>query len=191
MSGYELSWDILTGACLNCEKCALAQGRRNVVIGRGNPEADIMFIGEGPGEQEDIQGKPFVGAAGQLLDKILLAAGFDPEKDVYIANIVKCRPPGNRDPLPEEREACMNYLRYQFLLVRPKITVCLGRISAQAIIDPEFRITREHGLWFERKNCLFTATYHPAALLRDESKKRPNWNDFKDIRRRWEELKGS
>ena len=182
------NWETLEGACLNCQKCDLWRTRTNVVIGKGNKNADIMFIGEGPGEQEDLQGYPFVGPAGQLLDKMLGAINLSFD-DVYIANVVKCRPPHNRDPKEEEQQACMNYLRYQFKLVEPKIVVCLGRIAAQAIIDKDFRITRQRGQWFERKGYWFTATYHPSALLRDAEKKRPAWEDFKSIRNKYEELK--
>ena len=182
------NWETLEGACLNCQKCDLWRTRTNVVIGKGNKNADIMFIGEGPGEQEDLQGYPFVGPAGQLLDKMLGAINLRID-DVYIANVVKCRPPHNRDPKEEEQQACMNYLRYQFKLVEPKIVVCLGRIAAQAIIDKDFRITRQRGQWFERKGYWFTATYHPSALLRDAEKKRPAWEDFKSIRNKYEELK--
>ncbi len=182
------NWETLEGACLSCQKCDLWQTRTNVVIGKGNKNADIMFIGEGPGEQEDLQGYPFVGPAGQLLDKMLGAINLTVD-DVYIANVVKCRPPHNRDPKEEEQQACMNYLRYQFKLVEPKIVVCLGRIAAQAIIDKDFRITKQRGQWFERKGYWFTATYHPSALLRDAEKKRPAWEDFKSIRDKYEELK--
>ena len=182
------NWETLEGACLNCQKCDLWRTRTNVVIGKGNKNADIMFIGEGPGEQEDLQGYPFVGPAGQLLDKMLGAINLSID-DVYIANVVKCRPPHNRDPKEEEQQSCMNYLRYQFKLVEPKIVVCLGRIAAQAIIDKDFRITRQRGQWFERKGYWFTATYHPSALLRDAEKKRPGWEDFKSIRNKYEELK--
>ena len=146
-----------------------------------------MFVGEGPGQQEDLQGEPFVGPAGKLLDKMLASIGLDREK-VYIANIVKCRPPGNRDPHDDEQEACMNYLRYQLMLVKPKIIVCLGRIAATAIIDKDFKITRQHGQWTERKGYWFIATYHPSALLRDESKKRPAWEDLKLIRAKLDEI---
>ena len=181
------SWETLEGACLNCRKCRLWETRTNVVIGVGNRNADIMFVGEGPGQQEDLQGKPFVGPAGKLLDKMLASIGLDREK-VYIANIVKCRPPGNRDPHDDEQEACMNYLRYQLMLVKPKIIVCLGRIAATAIIDKDFKITRQHGQWTERKGYWFIATYHPSALLRDESKKRPAWEDLKLIRAKLDEI---
>lgn len=181
------SWETLEGACLNCRKCRLWETRTNVVIGVGNRNADIMFVGEGPGQQEDLQGEPFVGPAGKLLDKMLVSIGLDREK-VYIANIVKCRPPGNRDPHDDEQEACMNYLRYQLMLVKPKIIVCLGRIAATAIIDKDFKITRQHGQWTERKGYWFIATYHPSALLRDESKKRPAWEDLKLIRAKLDEI---
>ena len=181
------SWETLEGACLNCRKCRLWETRTNVVIGAGNRNADIMFVGEGPGQQEDLQGEPFVGPAGKLLDKMLASIGLDREK-VYIANIVKCRPPGNRDPHDDEQEACMNYLRYQLMLVKPKIIVCLGRIAATAIIDKDFKITRQHGQWTERKGYWFIATYHPSALLRDESKKRPAWEDLKLIRAKLDEI---
>lgn len=181
------SWETLEGACLNCRKCRLWETRTNVVIGVGNRNADIMFVGEGPGQQEDLQGEPFVGPAGKLLDKMLASIGLDREK-VYIANIVKCRPPGNRDPHDDEQEACMNYLRYQLMLVKPKIIVCLGRIAATAIIDKDFKITRQHGQWTERKGYWFIATYHPSALLRDESKKRPAWENLKLIRAKLDEI---
>ena len=184
-----LTWEQLEYVTNHCTKCPLSQGRTHVVVDRGNRSAGIMFIGEGPGQQEDIQGKPFVGPAGQLLDRILAAAGFS-EENAYIANIVKCRPPGNRDPLPSEQEACINYLRHQLLLVKPKIIVCLGRIAAQRIISPDFKITSQHGIWIERKGYYITAVYHPSALLRDESKKRPTWEDFKEIKKKYDALFG-
>ena len=162
--------------------------RTHVVIGKGSRNADILFIGEGPGQQEDLQGVPFVGPAGQLLDKMLASVGLSLE-DAYIANVVKCRPPGNRDPHDDEKEACLNYLRYQLMLIQPKIIVCLGRIAATTIIDPEFRITRQRGQWFERKGYHIIATYHPSALLRDATKKRPAWEDMQAIRAQWDELK--
>jgi len=180
-------WETLEGACYNCKKCRLWETRTNVVIGCGNKEADIMFIGEGPGRQEDLQGEPFVGPAGKLLYKMLASLGLD-RQQVYIANIVKCRPPGNRDPHEDEQEACMNYLRYQLMLVKPKIVVCLGRIAATAIIDKNFKITKEHGIWTERKGYWFIATYHPSALLRDETKKRPAWEDLKLIKEKLDEI---
>ena len=164
--------------------------RNNVVVGDGNREADIMFIGEGPGAQEDLQGLPFVGPAGQLLDKMLAAIHLT-RQDVYIANIVKCRPPGNRDPHDDEMDACIHYLRYQLKLVKPKIIVCLGRIAATTIIDRSFKITRQRGEWIERKGYYITATYHPSALLRDETKKRPAWEDFKAIRQRLDDIRAA
>ena len=184
----EKTWEILEGACLQCRKCRLWETRHHVVIGKGNRNADIMMVGEGPGQQEDLQGYPFVGPAGQLLDKMLGAIDMTLE-DVYIANVVKCRPPGNRDPHEDEQEACLNYLRYQLLLVQPKIIVCLGRIAAMALISPTFKITKQRGEWIERKGYWMTATYHPSALLRDESKKRPAWEDFQAIKAKLEELK--
>lgn len=180
-------WDELEKKCLNCRNCNLYQTRTKVVFGRGNQNADIMFIGEAPGYYEDQQGLPFVGPAGQLLDKMLAAIGLDREK-VYIANIIKCRPPNNRDPHPEEQKACINYLRNQYLLIQPKIIVCLGRISAKMIIATDFKITKQRGIWYERKGCQMIATFHPAALLRDEGKKAPAWSDFKSIKEKYSEL---
>ena len=182
-----LDWSELEQKCLSCQSCGLCQTRHHVVFGVGNRNADIMFVGEGPGQQEDATGLPFVGPAGQLLDKMLAAAGLR-EDQYYIANVVKCRPPGNRDPHDDEQAACMNYLRYQFLLLRPKIVVCLGRIAAQALIDPGFKITRQRGQWMERKGWSMMATYHPSALLRDASKKRPAWEDIQAVRDKLYEL---
>lgn len=181
------TWETLEQACLHCTRCKLGNTRTHVVIGNGNPSADVMFVGEGPGEQEDRQGIPFVGPAGQLLDKMLMSIGLQ-RADVYVANIVKCRPPGNRDPATDEKEACMPFLRYQTLLVQPKIIVCLGRIAAQTLIDPAFKITREHGIWYERKGFWMIATYHPSALLRDPMKKRPAYEDLKLIRQKIDEI---
>lgn len=167
--------------CCSCNKCELSKTRNNVVFGIGSVKSDIMFIGEGPGYHEDMQGEPFVGLAGQLLDKMLAAIDLT-RNDVYIANIVKCRPPKNRDPLPEERNACIPYLREQFKIIRPKIIVCLGRIAAISIISPDFRITRSRGIWYKKAGIDIIATYHPSALLRDESKKPDAWKDFQSIR---------
>ncbi|WP_461641339.1 uracil-DNA glycosylase [Labilibaculum euxinus] len=182
-----LEWKELIQECNNCTKCNLCKTRNKVVIGTGNRNARLMFIGEGPGQQEDETGVPFVGKAGQLFDKILQAIDLKRE-DVYIANIVKCRPPNNRDPEENEKKTCLPYLRNQVRLIRPKIVVCLGRIAAQEIIDSSFRITRERGVWFERKGFLITAVYHPSALLRDPSKKQVTWKDFKEIKRRYDLL---
>ena len=182
-----VSWEQLEGACAACRRCGLCETRRNVVIGDGARESQILLIGEGPGEQEDLQGRAFVGPAGQLLDRMLACIGLD-RGQVYIANVVKCRPPRNRDPLPEEQAACLPYLRAQVRLIRPQVIVCLGRVAAQAVIRPDFRITREHGQWVERKGYWLTATYHPSALLRDPSKKRDAYEDLKKLRSKLEEL---
>ena len=171
-----------------CRRCPLSQGRHNVVFGVGDPESELMFIGEGPGEQEDLQGEPFVGAGGQLLDKYLAAVDLDRRTNIYIANIVKCRPPQNRDPLQEEQEACMDWLRNQTALLRPKIIVCLGRIAAMRIIKPDFKITREHGQFFKKGNIYMTATLHPAALLRNPAQKPAAFDDFLKLRDKIDEL---
>ena len=182
-----VSWEQLEGACAACRRCGLCETRRNVVIGDGARESRVLLIGEGPGEQEDLQGRAFVGPAGQLLDRMLACIGLD-RGQVYIANVVKCRPPRNRDPLPEEQAACLPYLRAQVRLIRPQVIVCLGRVAAQAVIRPDFRITREHGQWVERKGYWLTATYHPSALLRDPSKKRDAYEDLKKLKSKLEEL---
>jgi DNA polymerase len=152
-----------------------------VVFGDGNPHADIMFVGEGPGQQEDLTGIPFVGPAGQLLDQMLAIIDLD-RSQYYIANVVKCRPPRNRDPLAAEQEACIGYLREQTRLVQPKIIVCLGRIAAMRLISPDYRITREHGQWVQKGRIWMTAIYHPSALLRDESKRPETFDDLISIR---------
>ena len=166
--------------CLNCKACPLYETRTNVVFGRGNINADILFIGEAPGEKEDLSGEPFVGAAGKLLDKFLLAAGLN-ENDYYIANIIKCRPPKNRDPKPEEEDACIGFLKEQLAVLKPKIIVCLGRISAKRIIKEDFKITEEHGKWFKKGNFMITAVFHPAAVLRDPRRKEIELEDFEKI----------
>ena len=181
------SWPTLTQEVYACERCRLAQSRSNVVLGEGDLHAPLMFIGEGPGQQEDLTGRPFVGAAGQLLDKMLAAIGMRREQ-VYICNIVKCRPPNNRVPEPDERAACMEYLRAQVALVRPKVIVCLGSTPARALLGDDIRITRDRGVWHLKKGVWFMPTYHPAALLRDADKKRPAWTDFKAIRDKLIEL---
>lgn len=176
----------LRESCAQCQKCALGATRTNLVFGTGNPHADLMFVGEAPGEQENLSGVPFVGRGGQLLDKFLYAVDID-RKDVYIANILKCRPPQNRDPLPQEEEACIGYLREQVRLIHPKIIVCLGRISAMKLIKPDFKITREHGQWFEKNGYWMTAVFHPAALLRDPRKKEAMLQDMKQIKEKLDE----
>ena len=166
--------------CLNCRGCELCQTRTNVVFGVGSGDAKLMFIGEGPGENEDLQGEPFVGRAGKLLDDMLELIDLDRTK-VYIANMVKCRPPHNRDPLPAEQAACSHWLNRQLELIDPAIIVCLGRIAAMRFIRPVFKITREHGQWFEKDGRQVMAIYHPAALLRDPRKRPETFDDLKAI----------
>ena len=172
---------------LTCRSCKLREGCQQVVFGEGNPSGNILFVGEGPGKDEDEQGRPFVGRAGQLLDRILEASGFQ-RSAVYIANVVKCRPPGNRLPQPDEVKQCRNYLEAQIRLMNPAIIVCLGSLASQVIIDPKARITRIRGQWFARQDKKIIATFHPAALLRNESYKRPTWEDFKAIRDAYQAL---
>ena len=183
------TWDELRAQCLACRKCDLCQQRHHVVFGDGNPDSALMFIGEGPGEQEDLQGVPFVGKAGQLLDNMLSIIGLD-RTNYYITNIVKCRPPGNRDPLNTEQDACMDYLREQVRLIRPKIIVCLGRIAAMKLIKEDFKITKEHGQWFEKSGVAMTALYHPSALLRDPSKRPDTFVDLKALQAKIQALLG-
>lgn len=171
----------LEGACMQCKKCSLCDTRTNVVFGVGNPDSKILIVGEGPGENEDKQGIPFVGVAGQLLDDMLNIIDLSRNKNVYITNIVKCRPPKNRDPMNTEQEACLDWLRGQYSCIRPKIVICLGRIAAMALIKPDFRITKEHGLVFDKDGVKFIATYHPSALLRDASKRPDAFMDIKAI----------
>ena len=184
------NWEELKTACEGCQKCELCQTRTHVVVGVGNPKAEIMFIGEGPGENEDLQGEPFVGRAGKLLDKMLDAVDLNRGTNIYIANIVKCRPPKNRDPKPEEQEQCIEWLRAQVRLIRPKIIVCLGRIAAAKIIKPDIKITKEHGKWFEKGGILMMPMRHPAALLRDPRKKPEAFEDFLTLREKIREIGG-
>ena len=165
-----------------CRKCPLADGRTQTVFGVGNPAAEVLFVGEGPGANEDEQGEPFVGRAGQLLDKMLAAVGLSRQHNIYIANMVKCRPPQNRDPLPEEQDACLHWLKAQTALLRPKILVCLGRVAACRLIAPDFKVTRQHGEFFEKKGMLLMGTLHPAALLRTPSQKPDAFEDFLKLR---------
>lgn len=181
------NWLELEQQCKNCKGCALAERRNNVVFGVGARDAQIMFVGEGPGEQEDLQGEPFVGPAGKLLDDMLRIIDLDRSK-VYIANIVKCRPPNNRDPLDAEQDTCIDYLQRQIALIDPVIIVCLGRVAAKRLIDPNYRITREHGTWIRNGNTYLTATYHPSALLRDPSRRPEAFSDLMMIRSKIQEL---
>lgn len=182
------NWQELEAACMSCQKCGLCQGRRHVVFGVGNPQAKVLFVGEGPGENEDLQGEPFVGRGGQLLDKYLAAVDLDRKTNIYIANIVKCRPPQNRDPLPEEQEACIPWLRGQFALLRPKILVCLGRVAAMRLMKPDIKITKEHGVFIEKNGVWMMATLHPAALLRNPGQKPAALEDFLKLREKIDEL---
>ncbi len=182
-----MNWQELEAAVGVCQRCGLCQTRHNTVLGVGLRQAEVMLVGEGPGEQEDLQGTPFVGPAGQLLDDLLSIIDLDRE-NCYICNTVKCRPPRNRDPKPEEQDTCWPYLEAQIELVQPKIIVCLGRIAAQRLIDPEFRITRSHGQWSKRGGIWYTATYHPSALLRDVTKRPDAFEDLLRIRAKWQEL---
>ena len=183
---YE-TWEELEESINECNKCKLCVGRNNIVFGVGNKNADIMFIGEGPGADEDIQGEPFVGKAGQLMDKAFDALEIKRE-EVYIGNIVKCRPPQNRNPEPDEAKACMDYLRNQVLLIKPKIIVLLGSIALKNILGEEYGITNSRGKWIEKKGIWYMPTFHPAALLRDESKKLDFWRDLKLIKVKLKEL---
>lgn len=184
-----MDWETLEEACRSCTKCPLHQSRTNCVFGQGSRDAVLMFVGEAPGEKEDLSGIPFVGPAGKHLDKFLEAVGID-RKRVYITNILKCRPPRNRDPLPQEQDCCIDYLRTQVKLIQPKIIACLGRIAAMRLITPDFKITRDHGVFHQRGEYLITAVYHPAALLRDPRKNEDMYRDMKAIRQKLDELKG-
>lgn len=165
------SWEELKENCLKCTKCPLCETRTNVVFGDGNIKAEVMFIGEGPGEREDILASPFVGKSGKLLESMLLKIDLSRNKNIYIANIVKCRPPQNRDPLPEEQEFCINWLRNQVALIKPKIIVAVGRIAAMKIIDPSIKITKDHGRFYKKKKIWMMPTIHPASILRNPSQK--------------------
>lgn len=182
-----MDWETLRNSCLQCERCELCGGRTNVVFGVGPQDAEILFVGEGPGQQEDLSGNPFVGPAGRFLDDMLSIIGLG-RHNCYITNIVKCRPPQNRDPLQTEQDACMPWLRTQTKLLRPKIIVCLGRIAAMKLIREDFKISREHGQWTEKGGIWFTALYHPSALLRDESKRPETFRDLKGLQEKVRQL---
>ena len=183
-----MTLDQLETECQSCTKCGLCEGRTNLVFGVGKKDADIMLIGEGPGENEDLQGEPFVGRSGKLLDKFLESIDLSREKNVYIANMVKCRPPKNRDPKPEEQEMCINWLREQFKIIRPKILICVGRISAQKLISPDFKVTKQHGDFIEKNGVLMMGTYHPAAILRNPNNKEAAFADWLKVRDKIKEL---
>ena len=183
----EEALEALRGQCLGCQRCQLGKTRRNLVFGDGNPGTGILFVGEGPGAQEDEQGIPFVGAAGQFLTQMLDIIGLDRTK-YYIANIVKCRPPGNRDPQGPEQEACVPWLQQQIDIIQPKILICLGRISAMRFISEDYRITRQHGQWVQKNGMWITAIYHPSALLRDLTKRPETFDDLKSIQAKIREV---
>ena len=183
-----MTLDELEIKCKKCTKCDLCEGRTNLVFGVGKKDADIMLIGEGPGENEDLQGQPFVGRSGQLLDKFLASVDLSRDKNVYIANMVKCRPPKNRDPKPEEQDMCINWLREQFKIIKPKIIVCVGRISAQKLIDKNFKVTQQHGEFIDKNGTLFMGTYHPAAILRNPNNKEAAFGDWLALRDKINEL---
>lgn len=178
----------LEAQCKNCTKCELHRGRTNVVFGTGNEQAEIMLVGEGPGENEDLQGEPFVGRSGKLLDKFLDSIDLARDKNIYIANMVKCRPPHNRDPKPEEQEECIKWLREQFKIIRPKIVVCVGRIAAQRLISKDFRVTKQHGEFIDKNGTLFMGTFHPAAILRNPNNKELAFSDWLRVRDKINEL---
>ena len=183
-------WEELNSRCQSCRSCGLCQTRHNVVFGVGRRDADILFVGEGPGEQEDLKGEPFVGPAGMLLDDMLSIIDLDRNENCYIANIVKCRPPRNRDPQEDEQNACIGYLYEQIRLIQPKIIVCLGRIAAKKLIDPDYRITRQHGQWVQKDGVWMTSIYHPSALLRDLSKRPETFEDLLEIRAKLRQIQG-
>ncbi|MCL2497150.1 MAG: uracil-DNA glycosylase [Symbiobacteriaceae bacterium] len=185
---WTIDWAALKLLVLNCQRCSLRQGCTQVVFGAGNEQAKLLVIGEGPGADEDQQGEPFVGAAGRLLDNILQTSGFSRRSNVYIANIVKCRPPGNRVPTPEERERCLPILREQFRRLRPKIVLLLGATAIQSILGTKEPIGKVRGTWQERGGVLFMPTYHPAALLRNPNWKKDVWEDMKEVVRLYREL---
>ena len=178
-----ITWEQLEESCHDCKKCSLHETRTNVVFGVGNRSAEVFFVGEGPGEKEDLKGEPFVGRAGQLLDDMLKIIGLERTKNIYITNIVKCRPPNNRDPLNTEREMCLDWLRSQHALIKPKIVVCLGRIAAAELIGGDFKITRDHGKWFNKDGVKYMALYHPSALLRDPNRRPETFLDLKELER--------
>ena len=188
VSTMKANWNDLSARVSVCRECGLCAGRKHTVLGEGCVSAPVMFVGEGPGEQEDNTGRPFVGKAGQLLDRMLGAIDLSREKNAYICNIVKCRPPNNRAPVEDEAAACLPYLREQFVLIQPKIIVCLGATAAKYLLDPNIRITRDRGVWHNKNGVDFIATFHPAALLRNPDQKYAAWDDMQAIRDKLREL---
>lgn len=182
------NFDTLRETVLGCTACRLCEGRTKVVFGAGNPNARVMVIGEGPGREEDLRGEPFVGRSGQLMDKMLAHVGLTREKNIFIANMVKCRPPENRDPRPDEVEVCIQYLRNQVALIRPKIIVCMGRVAAISLIDSNFKVTQQHGQFIEKNGVLMMGTYHPAALLRSPSNKPAALQDMLNLQQKIMEI---
>lgn len=176
--------------CSLCEKCALCETRTNVVFGAGVPDAEIMLIGEAPGENEDLSGIPFVGRAGKLLDKVCDEAGFSREKNIFIANMLKCRPPKNRDPLPSEVDLCVGHLRQQIEIIDPKVIVLVGRIAAAYFLGKDFKMTRQHGNAYYIDGRLWYPVFHPAAVLRNMNLLPEAQEDFKRLRKMVDELKG-
>lgn len=183
-----MDWNDLHKACMNCDKCALADTRTNVVFGTGNPNANVLLVGEAPGEDEDLAGEPFVGYSGKILNDFLDVIGLYRHSNVYIANIVKCRPPENRDPLHIERRSCLPFLRNQVLLMNPKIIVCVGRIAATTLIDPDFKITEEHGIFYEKEGIEMVGFYHPAALRYGKNRRQEFLEDMKKLRQKINEV---
>lgn len=183
----QLTWNEIKQHVASCTQCPLSMTRQRPVMGQGSEHADLMLVAEAPGSEEDVQGVPFVGRSGEILDELLRECGLNREQ-IYITNILKCHPPGNRDPKQEEKDACFPYLKYETFLLKPKIIVCLGRVAAQRIISPDFKITREHGTWTYRKNYALTATYHPSAILRDPLKYEITKQDFCNIVKKRDEI---
>ncbi len=183
-----VSFETLNREILNCERCGLAQTRNHVIFGEGNSHAPILIIGEAPGRDEDMKGRPFVGRSGQLLDKILHACGFNRHQHVFITNIIKCRPPGNRKPLPEEIRVCKPYLLKQINLIDPKILILLGATALKSMIGPDMSITKARGTWVNCENRLAMPVYHPSALLRNPALKRDTWEDFKKIVQKYRQI---
>lgn len=181
-------WEELYYTCASCQKCSLADTRTNIVFGGGNPQSSVFIVGEAPGEQEDLQGKPFVGRGGKLLDEMLSVIDLSRNTNVYLSGVVKCRPPKNRDPLSVEQKSCLPYLYHQIHMINPKIIVCLGRIAACALIRSDFKITEEHGAFHEKEGRTFVALYHPAALLRDPSKRPETFADLKKLQGKIREI---